>query len=287
MQLFSWLSQKIVQLSAITLISIGLTLTGYGIYIVSLILFKNYDGYFKFDSDFGMFGQKYGALVIGLSLIIFGIFGILGSTAKKVCFRRGFLILHHLSVLLFGILFVVLFYLLNFKAKEYFGRSCESTQNFKALSDGVKSANESFCSIKCPCNLDATKFNDKSVLRGKVGFSSSVLPSNVQSCVGFDTEEYKYPVQLMNILEMNFSCSGWCTSTSIFVFSDINRGNTSGQSCFLKFQSYYEDYVTIMGYISLCLGILFMLSFSFIFCLYCGRHDLEKQRAQELRLLCK
>ncbi|CAD8103999.1 unnamed protein product [Paramecium primaurelia] len=232
-----------------------------------------------------MFGQKYGALIIGISLIIIGIFGILGSTAKKVCFQRGFLFFHHISVLLFGILFIILFYLLNFQAKEYFGKSCESTQNFKELSDGVKSANESFCSISCPCNLDPTKFKDKSVLKGKIGFSNSLLPSNVQDCIGFDSEKYKYPIQLMNILEMNFSCSGWCTSTSIFVFSDINRGNTSGLSCFNKFQNYYEDYVTIMGYISLCLGILFILSFTFIFCLYCEKEKLKKKKAQELRLL--
>ncbi|CAD8125684.1 unnamed protein product [Paramecium sonneborni] len=287
MELFLRISEKIVLLSAFTIISIGLSLTGYGIYIIALVYFQDYDGFFKFDSDFGMFAQIYGALIIGIALILIGIFGILGSISKKVCFKKGFLFLYHINVFLFGIIFLVVFYLLIFEAKEYFEKSCESTSNFKELSDGVESANESFCSISCPCNLNANNFKDKSVLKGKFGFSSELLPSNVQGCIGFDSKTYSYAVQLMNILEYNFQCSGWCTSTQIFVFSDVNRGNTSGLSCFNRFQSYYKDYVTIIGYISMSLGILFFLSFLLIFYLYCGKRELEKKKSQELHLLCK
>lgn len=37
---------------------------------------------------------------------------------------------------------------------------CDKTDLFKQLSDGDKSANDAFCAIPCPCNLDPTKFKD-------------------------------------------------------------------------------------------------------------------------------
>lgn len=44
------------------------------------------------------------------------------------------------------------------------------------MSDGVKKSDQLFCSIGCPCNLDARKFVDKSALIGKIGFQNSNLP---------------------------------------------------------------------------------------------------------------
>lgn len=61
------------------------------------------------------------------------------------------------------------------------------------MSDGVKSANNAFCAVPCPCNMNPSKFANKAVLVGRVGFQSTTLPSRVQECVVFDNEKYKYP----------------------------------------------------------------------------------------------
>lgn len=54
----------------------------------------------------------------------------------------------------------------------------------------------------------------------------STLPVQAQACTGWDTTNLTAAAGLMNFLETNFKCSGWCANTSslFYRFTNVSNG---------------------------------------------------------------
>lgn len=73
----------------------------------------------------------------------------------------------------------------------------------------------------------------------------------------------------MQAAETLLHCTGWCTETSYYIFSDINSGIPDGKSCFVETKDFVESNGAILGYVLLGLAILFGLNVLFVICLCC------------------
>lgn len=88
----------------------------------------------------------------------------------------------------------------------------------------------------------------------------------------------------MQTAEVLFSCTGWCTATPYYIFSDINEGVPDGECCYDKTKAFVESNGKILGYVLLGLAILFGLTVFLVLALCCMSDKKRKPRDQYIAM---
>jgi Tetraspanin family len=196
------------------------------------VVLAYYTFHFAFSSIGIQSGNKKTFLAIGLAVVlIFAIISILGICAGYKA-RKLLTIIYVVIISIFIILAILGFSLLikgkgKFKADIY--KECNSTSNktniFQSLNKPFTvGLDAKFCYSDCPCA--STYPFTGSDYTGMVTSESG--PVSAINCPKFSSYFTSMPSQatlsILTALEMQFNCSGICSSEKFYMFSDVNRG---------------------------------------------------------------
>ncbi|CAD8044828.1 unnamed protein product [Paramecium primaurelia] len=265
--------KKVVDFSASIIALLGLAILCFGIYVLYKQVGLNYSDLYFNTADWLKTLQEYGFIILGIVIMIIGMAGIDGASKKKRSCRKFSLLIYQIGALIFFILCSSLAVFTLVYSNDAFGKECTGTPYFETIDSQIKLADQLFCSNQCQCYITQETFDhNQSVFAGKnYTTDKNVIEKieQIQKCPQYEVDSYAAAAQMMQAAETILHCTGWCTPTSYYIFSDINDDSYDGQSCFKETKEFVESTGKILGYVLLGLALLFGLNVLFVILLCC------------------
>ena len=185
--------------------------------------------------------------------------------------------------------------------------SCRSVELLQEGDDATQTASSLMCSYLCPCNFDpelqilyapygrtlikgsATEIEQCIPCEGLTNLNPAdvlvvnayLLPYglNLETCRSMSNDSFKskfftnrgqmvFP--LLSWLEDTMTCSGMCTGTYIYTFSNVNNGNPNlpAEPCYAPFNDWVDKKFPVFGGLGVAFGALAMVV-ALLACLQC------------------
>ena len=182
---------------------------------------------------------------------LFSQFGYMALTCFLVCTSLGTSILVEKSILLTQ---------LNEGCGLQSGVIYELDQIFKQ-------GQEILCTDKCPCNVDSGIFASEIAAKMVTdSLGASRLDNCPASAITSAQKSKYYP--MLEILETDFQCAGFCTGGTYYLFSDVRSGTPKNGNCKDEIGEMVKKNVTLFGVVLIVIGAIGMVGMimSFVIC---------------------
>ena len=70
-------------------------------------------------------------------------------------------------------------------------------------------------------------------------------------------------------MEDLFSCSGWCNTSPVYSFTDVNDGIPGSKACYVEFKDYFSSKGELYGIVGLVIASFLLLLLILGCCLCC------------------
>lgn len=245
----------------------------------------------------------YVVVACGGYLIFLSFFGLIGAWKQHRCLLGTYIIF----TVVVGILLIcfgsVLIYLRSV-SEDYLNSQESCLEHFYKADNVSDHASEVFCTLYCPCSLNAAKLDIEidEFYRGSAdnvmecdpcelastysadeqvqliiwanetlnidlnGTNCSISSSTFESNY-FSNKEISY-FPLLTWIEEKFDCSGLCTQHKLLMFSDVNVAKPE-KACYSSLNNWAKRNFLNYGIISIVLGTFQLIIISFAFALCC------------------
>jgi len=125
---------------------------------------------------------------------------------------------------------------------------------------------EVLCSEACPCNADKGIFDD-AVSENMV--VDTMGQTRLEECpydasVMNDIQKTKY-FPILEILETDFSCSGFCEPSNFYLFSDVRNGPPTAGTCKSKIIGAIDNHASLFAGSLISIGLVGLIGFGMSF----------------------
>ena len=122
------------------------------------------------------------------------------------------------------------------------------------------------CSDACPCNADKAIFPSDISNSMKV---DSMGQTRLDQCpydqtVLNDIQKTKY-FPILEILETDFKCSGFCSESKFYLFSDVRNGSPTAGTCKAKIINVVGKHANLFAYALIGIGCIGLTGFAMSF----------------------
>lgn len=212
------------------------------------------------------------ALIFGVLLIFVGVLGWLGEKYQS----KMLLLVFQILVISFLVIFLILG-LVAYIGGTYYdptqvaeeAKCREIFQPLQEVDNVTKKVYQTyFCKPSCPCNYTGTPQEGQKV--------SPTGPIRVQACPDFNTSGIN--LDLANAwmaVEIGLNCSGICTKSPWFLFSNVNIG-VPQKSCAMALADVISKFGKKVGQVLIGFSI-FMLVNAIAICCLCLHPEKEKE----------
>ena len=205
-------------------------------------------------------------IAFGVLLMILALFGFIGTWRKSsLC-----LTLYNIGIAIFFVIFLAIAIAAFVVFKKYNSDNiqtinlCKDQSWLQTLDNYAVDANKLLCSADCRCEVTtATTW-----IVSNASLSWTVVgngPVRVQDCPNYSSSSN---VDVMKYLEENYNCAGVCTTSTYYVFSDVNRGMPTDE-CAQKLMDTLLTYSKQIGAVTIVIAIALLLVMVFSCCLCC------------------
>lgn len=228
--------------------------------------------------------SQYGAVIIltifSVVSLLIGCFGICAVYQLNTGMLTAFWVV--LLVCIFGFAAGAAVGLATPILFQSYGCSGQVYPAIYSIANQTTLANLKFCVLNnCTCYINpAGNFNTTNIT-GLSSVTNITQPISVIQCVGWGAGIYDRSIASF---ESNFNCSGWCTRSNRYLFSDVNRGNPQS-ACFDSFSNWFTNfskYVYVTCFIFTGLSIVLMIWIC-VFQRFCMSDDPDYAEVVEAR----
>jgi len=130
------------------------------------------------------------------------------------------------------------------------------------------------CTDKCPCNVDSGVFSTEvssAMVTDSLGATRLDQCPQINTVVTAAQRTKYYPI--LEILETDWECAGFCTEGSYYLFSDVRNGVPKNGNCKQEIVQSVKNHATPYAIVLLVIGALGLAGtiLSFIICRLSGR----------------
>jgi len=122
------------------------------------------------------------------------------------------------------------------------------------------------CSEACPCNADKGIFSDEvanSMVVDNMG-QTRLEECPYDASVMNDVQKTKY-FPILEILETDFKCSGFCSESNFYLFSDVRNGPPSAGTCKSKIVNAITKHASLFAGVLIGIGCIGLAGFGMSF----------------------
>lgn len=202
----------------------------------------------------------------GVFLIVLAVFGFIGACKKSsLC-----LTLYNIGIAIFFVIFLAIAIAAFVVFKKYSSDDiqsmnlCKDQSWLQTLDNYATEGNRLLCSGACPCGANSTT---TWVITNSSLDTISGGPVKVQDCPNYNYSNNN-DVNVMKYLEEKFDCAGVCTTSTYYVFSDLNRGQPTDE-CSQKLMDTLLKYSKQIGAVTIVIAVVLLLIMVFSCCLCC------------------
>jgi len=125
---------------------------------------------------------------------------------------------------------------------------------------------EVLCSDVCPCNADSGLFSDEVAATMK---TDNMGQTRLEECpydasVLNEVQKTKY-FPILEILETDFKCSGFCSDANFYLFSDVRNGPPTAGTCKSKIINAVSRHASLFAGILISIGCIGLIGFGMSF----------------------
>ncbi|CAD8053070.1 unnamed protein product [Paramecium sonneborni] len=266
--------KSIIKFSASIIGGIGLVILCFGLYVLYNQVGLDYQDLYYNSADWLKTLQEYGFIILGVLILLIGSAGIHGAKKQKPTCQKTCLAIYEIGAITFFLLCSSLAVFTLIYSDDILGQECTGNDYFKEIDIQIQLADQLFCSDLCQCYITNETFQDKQKQFEGKNFTTdeNITPKivQVQKCPSFEVNEYAAAAKMIQAAETLLHCTGWCKSTSYYVFSNVNDNSQNENSCFKETKDFIESTGKITGYVFLGLGLLFGFNVVFVIILCCS-----------------
>ena len=141
-------------------------------------------------------------------------------------------------------------------------------------------ANTYLCSSLCPCKPPTDSYVVALFASNATRYQTSATGvENVQACPDLakdfsETEQTQF--KMMAKFEEMFKCSGFCTVTKLYLYSNINNGMPEGP-CSAQLGNVIRKLSSTIGAVSIVIALILLFNSIMSCCYMCSRDELKSK----------
>jgi len=124
------------------------------------------------------------------------------------------------------------------------------------------------CTDRCPCNAESGIFSTEvaaGMVTGDMGQTRlEECPYDARSSALSNLQRTKY-FPILEILENDFGCSGFCSESKFFLFSDVRNGPPTGGTCKAQIINTVGKHANLFAGILISVGFIGLIGFGMSF----------------------